>query len=409
MPLYEYTATKKDGTKVEGQRETSDEKTLSALLKQEELLLLRAHIAGGKGSGRAMARINDFLIRFTPVKIVDKMIFARNLSVMMAAGLPISRSLAALEEQTSNPRLKKVIGDVHLAITRGRSMAEALDNHKNIFGELFISMVAVGETTGKLPFILKLLARQMKKDYDIRRRVRGAMFYPAVVVIALFIIGFLMLIYVVPSLTAVLEDLGAELPLSTRIVIFMGNAAERYAPVIAAGIIGFAILFWRALKTGKGKEISSVVMLRLPIFGKLSRKFNVARFCRTMTYLVTAGVPIVRALCISAGVLGNTRYRAAVIEAGTYIEKGRTIHETLDMYPELFDPLVRQMISVGEETGNISDMFMRLAAFFEEEISATTKNLSTIIEPILMLVVGAAVGFFAISMLQPIYGSLGNL
>ena len=409
MPLYQYVATKKDGTKVEGERDTSDERALAALLKQEELLLLQAHVAGASGGGSAMARINEFLVRFTPVKLVDKMVFARNLSVMMAAGLPISRSLAALQEQASNPRLKKIIGDIHLSIVKGKSMAEALQQHNAVFGELFISMVSVGETTGKLPFILKLLARQMKKDYDVRRRVKGAMFYPAVVVSALFIIGFLMLIYVVPSLTAVLEDLGAELPLSTRIVIFMGHAAEKYAIFIAAGIVAFVVLFWRALKTEKGKEISSVVMLRLPIFGKLSRKFNVARFCRTMTYLVTAGVPTVRALGISANVLGNTRYRAAVNEAATHIEKGKTIHETLDLYPKLFDPLVRQMISVGEETGNISDMFLRLAAFFEEEISATTKNLSTIIEPLLMLGVGAAVGFFAISMLQPIYGSLGNL
>lgn len=267
----------------------------------------------------------------------------------------------------------------------------------------------MGETTGKLTLVLKLLARQMKKDYDLRRRVKGAMMYPAIIVSALLAVGTLMMIYVVPTLTQTIKELGVELPFTTRIIILVSDLLLNYALWFLAGAILAAALFWRALKTEKGKELFDRFIVRVPILGPLVKKFNAARFTRTLAYLITSGVPIVRSLEIVSRVLGNTLYRRAIKTASGDIQKGRPLNELLAVYPDIFQPVVIQMIKVGEETGKLGDLLLRIALFFEEDVNETTKNLSTVIEPLLMIVVGIAVGFFAISMLQPIYGSLGNI
>ena len=226
---------------------------------------------------------------------------------------------------------------------------------------------------------------------------------------ALAVIGLLMMVYVVPTIVEVIRDLGADLPLSTRIVIVVSDILSRYTLFAVLGLAGAGFLIWRVLKTSTGKRVFDTLALRAPLIGSLVKKFNMAQFSRTLMYLLTSGVPVVRSLEITSHVLGSTPYRTAVAAAAGEMQKGRELHVILGEYPKLFDRMVIQMLSVGEETGKVSEMLLRLATFFEEDVAATTKNLSTIIEPILMLVVGGAVAFFAISMLQPIYGSLGNL
>lgn len=235
------------------------------------------------------------------------------------------------------------------------------------------------------------------------------MFYPAIIIIALVGIGTLMMLYVVPTLTSTIKELGVELPFTTRIIIFISEVLSAYAIWFFIALLIFIFLFWRALKTAAGKSIFDRTVLKIPIFGSLVKKFNSARFCRTLAYLITSGVPIVKSLEVTSSVLGNMLYRNAIRNAADEIQKGKQLHEILSISPNIFQPIVVQMISVGEETGKVSSMLLRLALFFEEDVTNTTKNLSTIIEPILMIVIGAAVGFFAISMLQPIYSSLGSI
>ena len=410
MPTFTYAAVKQNGEAVRGEVEAESKNTLAALLKGEGLFLLEAHEKGEKESG--LRRFNiDFgamASKIRPISIVDKMFFTRNLSVMLEAGLALTKALDALERQTSNGRLKTTIADVKDNIIRGKPFSDSLRTHQNVFDELYTNMIEVGETTGKLTLVLKLLSKQMKKDYDLRKRVRGAMIYPTIILSVLILVGALMMIFVIPQLTATILELGVELPLSTRIIIAVSNFFTNYIVWIGIGALLLCIAFWYSLKTSPGKRIFDTISLRVPIFGPLINKFNTARFARTLSYLISAGVPIVKSLEITARVLGNIYFREAAEAAAEEVQKGKQINQILSRY-NIFQPMVIQMIEVGEESGKISSMLLRLALFFEDEVSNTTKNLASVIEPILMVVIGAVVGLFAISMLQPIYSSLGNI
>ncbi len=411
MSLFSYSAAKQNGEVVKGEREAESEKILAQSLKNEGLLLLRTQMSAGRGLARLNLKIDlsEIMSRLRPISMVEKMFFTRNLAVMIAAGLPLTKAMDALAEESANPKFKKILGEINGSVIKGKTLADSLKIHEKVFGTLFVNMVEVGETTGKLTLVLKLLARQMKKDYDLRKRVKGAMMYPAIIISALLIVGGLMMVYVVPTLTQTIKDLGVDLPLSTKIIIFVSDLLANYILFVVVGFAAFAAMAWRLLKTQKGKELFDRFILKVPLFGSLVKKFNVARFTRTLSYLITSGVPVVRSLEITSKVLGNTLYQRAAEDASRDVQKGKQINEILGAHPEIFQPVVIQMIKVGEETGNVSDLLLRVALFFEEDVNETTKNLSTVIEPLLMIVIGVAVGFFAVSMLQPIYGSLGNI
>ncbi len=412
MAIFTYSAAERSGAVQKGEKEAENEKALAQALKTEGLFLLEAKELGKQGGFsllHANIKLGEILSRIRPIGLVDKMFFARNLGVMLGAGLSLTRAIDALVQESSNAKFKKILDEVNSSVVKGNTFADSLRIHEDVFGSLFVNMIEVGETTGKLTMVLNLLANQMKKDHNLRRKVKGAMIYPAIIIMALVGIGSGMLIFVVPTLAATIKELGVELPLTTRIIIALSDILVNYAVWVFIGLLVFVLLFWRALKSARGKSIFDRLVLHFPIFGELVRKFNVARFCRTLAYLITSGVPIVRSLEITASVLGNTLFRNAAREAAVEIQKGKQLHEILQGHVSLFLPIVIQMISVGEETGKISSMMLRLAIFFEEDVTNATKNLSTIIEPLLMLIIGAGVGFFAVSMLQPIYGSLGNI
>lgn len=410
MSLFTYSAAKQTGEVIRGEREAESEKILAQLLKTDGLYLLRAKNEKGRTDiSRLNVNVGDIISRVRPIGIVDKMFFTRNLGVMIAAGLPLTRALDALAEETSNSKFRKIILEANSLVAKGKSLADSLRIHENVFGVLFVNMIEVGETTGKLTLVLKLLANQMKKDYDLRKRVRGAMLYPAIIVVALIGIGALMMVYVVPTLTETIKSLGVELPVTTRIIIFTSDLMVNYTFWILLALILLVVVFGYLLKTVRGKKLFDTMILRVPIFGSLVKKYNSARFGRTLAYLITSGVPIVRALDVTSKVLGNIHFRNAALNASAEIQKGKQLNEILSSFPNIFQPVVIQMIKVGEETGKLSSLLLRVALFFEEDVNETTKNLSTIIEPILMIVIGVAVGFFAVSMLQPIYSSLGNI
>jgi type IV pilus assembly protein PilC len=409
MPIYVYSAAKKTGEVVKGEKEAGSQKELAAALKSEDLLLFDAKEKSKVKMAGFNINIDSIISRLRPISLIDKMVFARNLAVMIGAGLSLTKAIAALVEEANNQKFKNILSDVNSSIIKGKTFAEALKPHEKIFGELFINMVSSGEASGKLERVLKLLARQMKRDHDLRSRVKGAMMYPTIILIALFGIGALMMVYVIPTLAATIKELDAPLPLSTKIIISVSDVLTNYGLWVILGLLVAAVIFYRLLKTKKGKAIFDTIILKAPIFGSLVKKFNSARMARTLSYLISSGVPIVGSLEITSSVLGNTLYRRALSEAGAEIQKGKQLNEILRLHPELFQPIVLQMIQVGEETGKISSMLLRIALFFEEDVNNTTKNLSTIIEPLLMIFIGAIVGFFAVSMLQPIYGSLGNL
>jgi type IV pilus assembly protein PilC len=281
--------------------------------------------------------------------------------------------------------------------------------HENVFGPLFINMIESGEISGNLEKVLKILARQMARDHELRSRVRGALIYPVIVFGALIAVGVLMMIWVVPTLTQTFTELGIVLPVTTRIIIASSNLLLHYGWYVAGLAILLLAVLLRLLRSPVVRRVTDTLILKVPIFGPLVQRFNSARFARTLASLISSGIPITRSLEVTASVLGNVNFRAAVEAAREAIGRGHQLAGVLQERPELFPPLVIQMIQVGEETGTLSRMLLRLALFYEEEVAAITKNLSSIVEPVLMIIIGSIVGFFAISMIQPIYGGLGNL
>ena len=406
--FYTYNAIDKAGVTHTDEREAVSERELAEKLKQDGLLLVEAK-EKGVYIRRRIFNARAIIMRFQPVTLVERMMFARNLAVMVGAGLALSKALAALEEQIDNKKFKNIIVDIRESVIRGKSFSKSISQYEDMFGSLFVNMVESGEVSGKLEYALKLLARQMKRDHDLIAKVRGALIYPAIILSALVLIGALMMIYVVPILTQTFRELEIPLPFTTRIIIGTSEFLSRFYLLAFGFLFVASYLTWRFVKTALGRKLWGTFALKLPIFGALIKKLNSARFARILSSLISAGIPITKSLEITSRVLGNVRYKESLNYASREIQKGRNLAAILKGYPDLYPPLVTQMLEVGEETGTMSRMLLRLALFYESEVSNTTKNLSSVIEPVLMVVIGAIVGFFAISMIQPIYSGLGNI
>lgn len=341
--------------------------------------------------------------RFSTIKESDKIIFARNLSAMLEAGLPLSRALGAIARQTRSPKLKYVIQHLMQDVRKGSSLHDALVRHGKAFPDLFVAMVHAGEEGGTLPSALESVAQQMDKSYQLKKKVRGAMIYPGVVLSAMVLIGFLMMTQVVPTLKKTFDELGAELPPTTQAIIsisdFLVNNILLSIAIIIAVVVGFITL----LRTPHGKRLYHTIILRIPVIGGIAREVQAARFARTLASLLASGVSIVQALEITAEVVSNTLHKEVVLSARGIVEKGEPMSGIFNRREDLFPPLVGEMLAVGEETGEVSAMLGRVADFYEGEVEQKTKNMSTIIEPFLMLIIGAGVGFFALAMIGPIY------
>ncbi len=406
--IYSYTAADKTAKEVSGEEDAENETELALRLRERGLLLLETTTSEQKGAEKTFAWLNK-LPFFGRVGIVERMMFARNLAVMIGAGLAMTRSIGAARDQTKNKKFKQILDDILNSITKGKTFADSLQPHEKIFGSLFIHMIAAAETSGKLEGTLKILSRQMKRDHDLRSKVHGALIYPGIILTVLIAIGFLMMIFVIPTITQTFGELGVELPLSTRAIIASSNFILNFYWILLIAIPLMLYGGYRLLKTPAGKRFFDRTILRVPLFGPLIQKYNSARFSRTLGSLLSSGVSIINSLEITSGVVSNTLFQDALKQASVEIEKGKQLNEIFKNYPHIFPPLVTQMVEVGEETGTLSTMLIRLALFFEEEVTATTKNLSSIIEPVLMIVIGTVVGFFAVAIMQPIYNSVGNI
>ena len=406
--LYIYTAKTKEGETEAGQSEAANDYELAAFLRKQGLVLISAKLAEIEETTDRF-NFKKFVEQFGHISLVEKMMFSRNLAIMIKAGLSLNQALNVLAQQTKSPKFKKIISRIATDIQQGKSFSESLSKHPKVFNDLYVNMVKIGETSGNLNEILRSLAEQMKKDHDLISRVRGAMIYPAVIIAAMIGIGIIMMIVVVPKLTEVFVEMKIELPLSTRVIIGVSNFLQHnliFSFIFLSVFIFFARLSMRIKSV---KKFLHNIILHLPIFGSLSRKINSARFARNFSSLVESGVAIVKSLEITAGTLSNLYFKESLIASAQQVKKGKELSETLSCYTNLYAPMIIQMTSVGEKTGDLAGILNNLADFYEEEIDNITKNLSSIIEPIIMLVVGAAVGFFAISMIQPMYSMMGGV
>ncbi|HYF29131.1 MAG TPA: type II secretion system F family protein [Candidatus Paceibacterota bacterium] len=337
------------------------------------------------------------------VKMEERITFTKNLSAMLTAGLSLSRALSVIERQSTNKSLKKIVVDLSERVKKGEAFHEALAAHRNIFSDLFIAMTKAGEESGTLAEALKVVARQMDRAHSLNKKIKGAMIYPSIILVAVVLIGILMLIYVVPTLSNTFKELGVELPAATKAVIgasdFMASHPILVLTLFAIIVAGI-ILFTR---TKTGSSIVVAVALRIPVIGELVRETYSARAARALASLLSAGVEMLSALSITAEVVGERRFSKVIAEAETRVRKGETLSATFNDYPKLYPVFIADMIAVGEETGKVADMLGQVAEYYESDVEDRTKDLSTIIEPVLMLFIGGVVGIFALSMISPIY------
>ena len=405
MPKYFYTAKSFHGEDKTGTLEAKDEHELVKTLHQQGLILISANLEGE----RKKRKFEISLPFFKGISLSEKVFFTRNLQVMISAGISLPRALTILATQTRNKNFKKALLNILDEITKGKGFAESLQRHPQIFSELFVSMIKVGEESGTLEDVLKNLTLQLERENDLRSKIMGAMMYPAVIICAMIGIGILMLIMVVPKLAETFLELGVDLPPTTKFVIFLGNFLAKDWFLLPFIIIALFIFLRQILKTKIGKNFFDKLFLKIPIISPIVKKTNSAQTIRTLSSLITAGVPIVQALGIVSGALGNVYFKGAITKAQEEVRKGGKLSEALKPYQNLYPLVVIQMMEVGEETGQTADILAKLADFYEEEVTAATKNIASLIEPILMLLVGGAVGFFAISMIQPMYSMLGAI
>ena len=352
--------------------------------------------------------LEDISRRFTFISSGDKVLFAEELSTLVNAGVPIAQSLNMLEKQLANKRFKIAINELAKDVEGGLSLSTAMERHPVIFSSVFVHMVQAGEAAGTLDEALKNLAVQVAKDHDLIAKIRGAMIYPIVIMIAMSGAMIYMMLTVVPELSAMFADLGGELPASTKSLIFLSTLLGKYGVITFGVIFGCAYLFRRMEKNYLPlRKVIHKILLKLPVIGKLSVKVNVARFARTLGSLLNSGVNLPEALHIVSESTNNVVFKEAIDKTAEKVRNGSTIAEVIKTY-KIFPVLVPQMINVGEETGELPELLTKIANFYDREVDNITRNLTTLLEPMIMLLIGAMVGYLIISIITPIY-SMTNM
>ncbi len=404
MPKFVYVAKNKDGKEIQGETDTSNRRDVVERLRKDGFWPVSIEEVEKKKLKKGS--ISD---RIFTVPLKNKTIFCRHLAVMIGSGLSISKALMILASQEKNKTLQKVSEKMANNVREGISFADAIGKYPRVFNAVFVSMIRMGEISGNLEEVLKILADQLEKDHKLISKVRGAMIYPSIIVGAMIIIGILMMIFVIPKVTGIFKDFGVELPIATRIVIFVSDFMAANVWVTLGSLVSIVVGTSFFAKTKAGKRLFHKLFLKAPVLGSIVVKVNSARFSRILSSLLESGTSLVEALDITADTLGNYYFKKATREASKEVQKGIELSDILGKNRGVFPYLVVQMTEVGEETGKTPEILKKLASFYEDEVSQITQNLSSIIEPVLMIIIGAAVGLFAIAIIQPIYSVMGQI
>lgn len=403
MAQYIFQARSIDGKEQKGIREAESASQLARSLRQEGFILIKAESA-------AFARRKNFLAVLSfGVALKEKLFFCKNLQVMVTSGISLPRAIGILAEQSKNNIFRVALDRIKEDLVKGNSFSGSLGKYPDIFSDFLRSMVRVGEETGTLENVLGIAASQMEKEYALKAKIKGALVYPTVILVAMLGIGMLMLATVVPQLAATFADLKVDLPATTKFIIGLGKFIENYWWAVILIVAGAAGFFLRLLKTKRGKKIFDDVMLIFPAVSSIVRNVNSAYTLRNLSALIGAGVSLPRALEITAGTVGNCNYSAALLDVEARVKKGDKFSEAIKKYCNIYPATAIQMIAVGEETGETSNILIKLAEFYENEVDEQTKNFASVVEPMLMIVIGVAVGFFAVSMVEPMYSMMDGI
>jgi len=387
----------------EGVQESPDKFTLAREFREKgQIPILIEEFKDGSGS---IFKINIF----DRVSLSEKIMFTNNLSGMLSAGLSLERALSILEKQSKNSALGKVLKGLGEEINKGNSLSDGMKKFPKVFGGIFIPMVHAGEESGSLPKTLIEVGQTLKKTYDLNKKIKGAMTYPTIILTAMVGIGIFMMVYVVPTLTSTFKDQGTELPKLTKIVVWISDSISQHLFLFLVLLGGTIIFFILISKIKIVRRYLDLFMLYIPVIGNIVKEVNTARTARTLSSLLMSGVNISNALSITEEVLQNVHYKELVHRSIISIEKGDVISASFKGNTFLYPVMMGEMIEVGEETGNLSKMLLDIATFYENEVDNKTKDLSTIIEPVLMLFIGGAVGIFAVSMISPMYKVMENV
>lgn len=397
---FTYTAISKDGSTLKGTTEAASKDALAASLSRQG-----AHPLVIKPS---KSNVGNKVLFASKVKLHDLAGFTRQLSTMVSAGVPLTRSFTTLQQQTENTTFQTIIATIGKDIEGGMALGDAFQKHPSVFSEVYINMVRAGEAGGILDEILKRLATQLESDASMRKKIKSAMTYPTVILVITIVAFFGIMIFVIPQLGEILQELGGDLPVYTKTLLAISEFTQSNALILIGAIGSLLFTLHRYIRTTKGKLLFHKIILRTPVLKTITTKIAIARFARTFSSLMAAGVSVLDALQVTGGAIGNKIIEQELIAASKDVKNGKMLSEPLGRSPH-FPPIVSQMIAVGEETGQIDIILVKVADFYEEEVETTIDALSSIIEPIMIVVLGGMVGIIAISVMGPIASLSQNI
>lgn len=376
------------------------------MLKEEQLKSAPAKPITAKEQAAA-ASVNDWLLRFQRISVTEKLFFVQHLSVMIKAGISLAKALEMLAKQTANKRFQKVVDQLYQTVNKGDTLAAALKKYPDVFDELFANMVAAGEASGTLEEVLKGLYLQLKRNHQLVTKIRGALMYPLIILFAMGVIGAGVMIFVVPKFISIFKDADIELPLMTKILIAVSDAIVNNGLLVTIITLITLIIIIKLSSMPTVKSWWHWLFLKLPVLGPIVKKINLARFARTMSSLLKTDIKIVESFKIASTTVNNIHYKNSLMQAAEKVKKGVLINEVLADYPELYNHVIRQMVTVGEETGELDKILEEIAGFYEEEVEEIMNSLPTIIEPVIILVLATVIGLMAVAIIMPMY-SLTN-
>ncbi len=394
MAFFKYTAKNKFGESVKGKVEARTINQGVSLLFSRGLLVIKIEPLT-KGSFAFLKSMSS------SIKFEDVVNFTRQLATMVSAGLPLAGALNILVRD-GKPEMTKLVALILQDVEGGKTFANALAKHKKIFSRLYIQLVKAGETGGVLDTVLERLADNMEKEKEFKAKTKGALIYPVIVLVVMFAVGVIMMLFVIPKLTEMYRDFGSELPLMTRMLIGISDSMVKYWYLLFAVIVGGIFALKSYKKTKRGRYKLDEIALKLPVFGKLKKQIILTDFTRTLALLLGSGISLLEAIAIVTDSIENVVYRIALTDVNKQVEKGSSLSQSLSKY-DMFPVILYQMMAVGEETGKLDQVLAKLSIYFERESEHAVKNMTTAIEPMIMIVLGIGVGAMVIAVIMPIY------
>lgn len=397
---FSYIAVDNTGIKKKGIIESNNQQEVVEYLHTNKLLPLKINQVKGSFS--------TSLPFFKPISNQDIVLFTRQLSSMITTGMTLIEALNILKQQNPKPQMENMIGDLVSNISEGGTFSQALSNHPELFSTVYIALIKAAESGGLLDKVMERLADNLEKSDNLKKQIRGALFYPMIIVVGVIGVIIIMNIFVMPQLGTLYESLNVPLPLPTQIILSLSHYSVELLPILAVGIVIVVILFQRFKKSERGAEMIDKLKLKMPVFGEIERLSILDEVARTLSLIISSGTSIIEGLNITSNVAGNVLYKKALNESADLVEKGIPLSQALDNQ-NIFPPTLVQMVKVGEASGKIDDGLLRVSQYYERDVNLRIKTLTTSIEPFLIITLGVAVAFLIFSVITPIYSIISKI